>query len=538
MPSDSGGTEQVFERSLLRIIAETPERDRVLVVGGVLTVLIVIGVVPLLKGDLFEALCGLAVVAAVLLAFATMWWLLGRRLVVPQGFEELPSSSPISTTWVGHDPVLNRKVVKKELTDPKRKQEFVEAMRGVAKLGNETHFVTVYTAQAAGDRPHFLMQYAQNGSLREYIEREGRPVAWSTVREVLCRVSEAAEVAHSQGVQLGHLKPSNILRGADGCPLVSPRTRLTFLDRAQLQDALRDGHLTEEDLVYTAPELLTASGGVVSPEKCDQYALGMMAIELLTGELPAILPGLRGAPGELAVEETRTALRERGRAAYQPLPPLHERQLIPRQIGEALEKMTRLDSGARFHSLGKAIDRIRYVERETLWTARDSYARCLEAARTPAFFTVFYQRFAAHDLIRRFFGHFERTDWPKQEEQLRRAIDACFDYVLSPVSGIDRAGNRQLREHARRHADRKIAFEHYKVFSDTLIATVCDGDERFDPLCEDPVRRETIRGAWREMLTLTTGYFLGETGRDSDAGPRHTSGIGPVGGRHRLTDVA
>lgn len=113
-------------------------------------------------------------------------------------------------------------------------------------------------------------------------------VAW-----VIARLAEALDHAYQRGVIHGDLKPSNILIGGDGQPMLFDFNLSTDWQPAALS---RSSGEMGGTLAYMAPERLRA---LASPEtasppcpsachQADVYALGLILREALTGDPPSV----------------------------------------------------------------------------------------------------------------------------------------------------------------------------------------------------------------------------------------------------------
>ncbi len=127
--------------------------------------------------------------------------------------------------------------------------------------------------------PYLVMEYAPNGSLRDLLNSDPQhllPMAQAL--SILTQIGEALFYAHQKRIVHRDVKPENILFNAKGEAL------LTDFSIAIEQDTT---HIEKEiDVIgtptYMAPEQFD---GHVS-RRSDQYALGCISYELLTGRKP------------------------------------------------------------------------------------------------------------------------------------------------------------------------------------------------------------------------------------------------------------
>ncbi|WPO88408.1 protein kinase [Herbiconiux sp. KACC 21604] len=154
-------------------------------------------------------------------------------------------------------------------------------MRFLASL-NHAALVTLYDAQMAGDRPHYLvMECVEGPTLRQRLERGalGRKEAATMARDL----AEALHVVHQSGIVHRDIKPSNVLLRPSHLPGEEYRAKLADFGIALLVDATR----------LTAPGTLIGTAAYLSPEQVrgaaatpasDVYSLGLVLLEALTGE--------------------------------------------------------------------------------------------------------------------------------------------------------------------------------------------------------------------------------------------------------------
>ncbi len=127
----------------------------------------------------------------------------------------------------------------------------------------------------------FSMERIQGDDLATHCQRQQTPLSVRVA--MLIRVCEAVGYAHSRGVLHRDLKPANILVDTNGQPKV-----LDF-GIARLKQS-EHGNLTQAGQVlgtlpYMSPEQLSGSSSA-DDVRSDVYALGAVAYELLSGQLP------------------------------------------------------------------------------------------------------------------------------------------------------------------------------------------------------------------------------------------------------------
>jgi serine/threonine protein kinase len=163
---------------------------------------------------------------------------------------------------------------------PAFQERFAREAKALGKL-NHPHIVGVYDfGVAEGDPPLYwlAMEYVQGQSLRSSM----RDLPTEGAIGLLLNVCDALQYAHDEGLVHRDIKPENILLDRHG------RSKIADFGLARLVTTA-DARLTTTQSVmgtphYMAPEQFERPGEV--DHRADLYALGVVAYELLTGELP------------------------------------------------------------------------------------------------------------------------------------------------------------------------------------------------------------------------------------------------------------
>lgn len=179
------------------------------------------------------------------------------------------------------------KTIRQELSNPRLRERFAHEARFLAALehpGIARVYESGSAATAHGEVPYLAMEYVDGRPLPEAAEAGN----WTLEKRlrVLIALAEAVQHAHVRGIVHRDLKPANILVDAHGQPKIldfgiaraieiepSPAARLTFVGEVV------------GTLHYMSPEQLSGDPTRVDA-RSDVYALGVIAYELLTGDLP------------------------------------------------------------------------------------------------------------------------------------------------------------------------------------------------------------------------------------------------------------
>ena len=182
------------------------------------------------------------------------------------------------------------KVLRDAWLSPTRRERFAAEQRTLAQLVHPS-IARLYDADTLSDgTPWFVMEYVEGVPLTTYCR-----VRQTTIEgrlELLLRVLDAVQYAHSQAVIHRDLKPSNILVTADGSVKLLDfgiAKHLEAIDAAA--DQTRTGFRPMTP-AYAAPEQMRGDAIGI---QADVYALGVMLYELLTDVLPFDLTGLKPA---------------------------------------------------------------------------------------------------------------------------------------------------------------------------------------------------------------------------------------------------
>jgi len=175
------------------------------------------------------------------------------------------------------------KVLSARLGDrPDMRDRFIREAQAANALDHDA-IVSVIEAGEIADRPYIAMQYVEGGTLADLV-RTSSLTPERTV-ELLAPIAGALDYAHGCGVIHRDVKPSNVLVDGDGSAY------LADFGIAHVLDATRMTTDFVGTPAYTAPEQIN---GEPLTGACDQYALGCVLFECLTGRLPFPDPTFAG----------------------------------------------------------------------------------------------------------------------------------------------------------------------------------------------------------------------------------------------------
>lgn len=165
--------------------------------------------------------------------------------------------------------------------DEQFRRRFMREAKVVAGL-QHPNIVEILNYGEENGTYYIVMEYLNGPDLRNLL-KENKRIALADFLPLLRDTVSALVYAHTRGLVHRDIKPSNIMLDTTSLP---PRAVLTDFGIAKIADAhtkiTATGVLGTFD--YIAPEQIQASGEVDA--SADQYALGVMTYQMLTGKLP------------------------------------------------------------------------------------------------------------------------------------------------------------------------------------------------------------------------------------------------------------
>ncbi|MBU3735376.1 MAG: CHASE2 domain-containing protein [Methylobacterium sp.] len=192
----------------------------------------------------------------------------------------------MGVVYLGKDPKISRVVAIKtmalsqefepdELADVK--ERFFREAETAGRL-NHPNIVTIYDAGEEHDLAYIAMEFLKGKDLAPYTKPDNLlPLA--KVMDIILRVADALDYAHSNNVVHRDIKPANIMYEAD-----SGAVKVTDFGIARITDSSK----TKTGMVlgtpsYMSPEQLS---GKKVDGRSDLFSLGVMLYQMTTGQLP------------------------------------------------------------------------------------------------------------------------------------------------------------------------------------------------------------------------------------------------------------
>ena len=187
------------------------------------------------------------------------------------------------------DRSLNRKVAVKKMRDDLKRDSadydhFLKEAKTVAAL-HHPHIVDIHSIVTQGGETYLVFEFVEGKTVSALL-RERNRLSLKEVKLIFQPICLALEFAHGRSVIHRDLKPSNVMITAQGFVKIMDFGLARQLKSAPVKPSRDEAsyHLTgiAGTPAYMAPE---AELGVVYPQS-DIYSLGVMAYEMLAGELP------------------------------------------------------------------------------------------------------------------------------------------------------------------------------------------------------------------------------------------------------------
>jgi hypothetical protein len=240
--------------------------------------------------------------------------------------------------FAADEPRLGRRVAIKVMSpalmmDPKLVERFVQEARTIALLSHP-NIVTIYEVDETEDLHWFAMSHIGGRTLGQVMTETADPLPVAVVRAWLYQIGDALAYAHQSGIIHRDVKPGNVLLDTRGNALV------TDFGIAKVADA--EAGLTRTGMLVGTPTYM-------SPEQCssgqltgasDQYALGAVVYQMLTGQPPFAGP-------TLAVLQAHVA--------QYPTPITALRPECPPEFADAVQRMLAKQPEQRFATMSEAI---------------------------------------------------------------------------------------------------------------------------------------------------------------------------------------
>ncbi|MEO7522166.1 MAG: serine/threonine-protein kinase, partial [Gemmatimonas sp.] len=242
----------------------------------------------------------------------------------------------MATVYLAHDIKHDRKVaikvLKPELGAVLGSQRFLDEIKVTANL-QHPNLLPLFDSGASDGLLYYVMPFVEGETLRARLDRENQLPVDEVVR-LTTLMAGALDFAHARGVIHRDLKPENILLQA-GQPVIADFGIALAVAQAG------GSRVTETGLSLGTPHYMSpeqAAGDRVIGARSDQYALGAVAYEMLTGEPPHT-----GATAQVIIARLMTEKPRSVRAT---------RSTVSFAVDQAIERALAKSSADRFATCG------------------------------------------------------------------------------------------------------------------------------------------------------------------------------------------
>ena len=243
----------------------------------------------------------------------------------------------MAAVYLARDVALNRRVaIKTMLPELIGRASMVDRFKREAQMAaglSHPHIIQIHTVRSTPRLVYFVMKCIEGRSVDSILAERGA-LDLETTRLIVQQAASALSFAHHRGIIHRDIKPGNIMIDENGWAVV------TDFGIAKLEDA--------QNLTATGHTLGTPH--YMSPEQfhnkpltgaSDQYALGIVAYEMLTGRKP--FDG--GTFAEIVTKQL-----------FSPPPDIREdRPDLPDTVADTITRMLAKETGDRFPDLESAI---------------------------------------------------------------------------------------------------------------------------------------------------------------------------------------
>lgn len=306
----------------------------------------------------------------------------------------------------------------------------------------------VYDVGRIGGKHYISMAYIEGRPLSDLIQHD-KPQSERQILILVRKLAQALQEAHENGIVHRDLKPANVMIDKRGEPII--------MDFGLAQQLRREGdiRLTQSGALlgtpaYMSPEQVEGDAQKIGPST-DQYSLGVIFYELLTGELP-FRGSVASVLGQIVTKN--------------PTPPGQLRADLDLRIEAACLRMMAKDSADRFPSLVAVADELAAILRKpsgktTAKSTNVSQEARASGARAAAPAPLTQSELASMEELAR--KCYSRRDYEQVVQILERIPEECRSATLKSLLAKARERTDEIAyliaeiEEAVRFNDRRTA---------------------------------------------------------------------------------
>jgi eukaryotic-like serine/threonine-protein kinase len=240
-------------------------------------------------------------------------------------------------------------------------EQFIAEAKLLAMLNHPNIVKVIDIGEMHDETPYILMEHVPGIDLGEWLRRHEQ-LSLKRVLRILRQVASALDHLHAQGIVHRDIKPANIMVDPEASDAVKLLDFGIAIREGTSDVGLGSGLLGTP--AYMAPEQVAGSG---CGKSADLYALGALALELLTGNPPYDYPSLNLVLAAV----------------------LHERPALPSSRGvqidgfdDVMERALAREPGARYRSALEFVDALTEVLSSRRSSAPAPYAASAHSLAT------------------------------------------------------------------------------------------------------------------------------------------------------------
>ncbi|MBP7865063.1 MAG: protein kinase [Acidobacteria bacterium] len=243
--------------------------------------------------------------------------------------EKIVGRGAMGVIYEAFDTTLHRKVAIKTMTgeltnDPNLRKRFYLEARAAANL-HHSNIITIHDMGEEGHAPYIVMELLEGTDLKSLLQQE-KNWPFARIAQIGIQTANGLSYAHQANIVHRDIKPANIF--------VSKNETVKILDFGVahvISSTLTQAGMLLGSIGYMAPEQIT---GQKVDGRADQYSLGVILYELVTGVKPFI---------EKDITATIQAIMK-----MPPVPPRNIREDCPADLERIILKCLNKDRDNRF----------------------------------------------------------------------------------------------------------------------------------------------------------------------------------------------
>jgi serine/threonine protein kinase/Flp pilus assembly protein TadD len=227
-----------------------------------------------------------------------------------------------------HERLVALKVLHPDLAASLGPDRFLREIKLAARL-NHPHILPLHDSGEASGFLYYVMPYVEGESLRERLDRDHQLPIDEAVHHTRA-IASALDYAHRQGIVHRDIKPENVM-------LYEGEAMVMDFGIAKAVSSAGSDTITQTGMMIGTPAYVSPEQAAGEPNldgRSDQYSLGCVLYEMLSGERP-----FTGATPQAVMTKRFTE-------AVKPVRTI--RSSVPEPVEKALTRAMSVDAGARY----------------------------------------------------------------------------------------------------------------------------------------------------------------------------------------------